>query len=308
MDTNAMGSGPPGDDMGPESGTGGGIGQLLDFNALNYEMFPDLTVATERTYKNQFFTRNSYPGGQGTMVCIFNTGSDFIDGKESYLTFTLDYEAGVQNTIARTYGPNGSAINHFTNIVITDRAGNELERINNLDMLANRLLIYQNTQDWMKSTANSFYARNFASGNTSSGSAIADIGTAADYAGNLVETERVQDQMCIPTTCNFNDAPDITDSGDANVGTEGFSGQDGAIVGRTIDEIAEGNSVEQVAIPLRYLSGLFDYDQPLPPQLMSGLRIELTINRENAKVFQCANDEPATALDQTSAGYTISNR
>ena len=109
MDTNAMGSGPPGDDMGPESGTGGGIGQLLDFNALNYEMFPDLTVATERTYKNQFFTRNSYPGGQGTMVCIFNTGSDFIDGKESYLTFTLNFEAGVQNTIFR-YQPRIAAM------------------------------------------------------------------------------------------------------------------------------------------------------------------------------------------------------
>ena len=110
-----------GEENSPESGSGGGIGQLLDFNALNYEMFPDLTVATERTYKNQFFTKNAYAGGSGggTMVCIFNTGSDFIDGKETYLVFNVDLADSLdQNTVPRTYGPNGSAINHFTNLVL----------------------------------------------------------------------------------------------------------------------------------------------------------------------------------------------
>jgi hypothetical protein len=132
---------------------GGGDGAdtvegLLELNKLNYDMFPDLSVAVARTTKQQQFQQRNYSSESRNAVCTFNTGSDYINGKESYLAFTLRYTTTANGNGGPTdipptrpdtftFGHRGSALNLIQDIVIQDRAGNELERVTGVNIIAN---------------------------------------------------------------------------------------------------------------------------------------------------------------------------
>jgi hypothetical protein len=204
------------------------------------------------------------------MVLYLNSGSDFIDARNSYLTFHLGITAppvlpagtmlsddGKTNvTVACTgqptvtFGKRGSALNLFRRITISDRSGGELERIDFCNVLANKLLRYKNSLQYLNSIA-SF------------------IGL-----------------------------------GDLNSGSKRPEG-DGLAVNAVYDGNSRGvrsHSVNKYCVPLRLLCGLFDYEQLLPPQLMSGLKIELQLETFE-RAFKLVYDGYATVADPGSACF-----
>ncbi len=134
---------------------GENVDTMLDFNALQYNMYPDLSVCVNRTTKNSFFQTNKYDADQKTAYCILNTGSDFIHGRNSFLVFDLQVE-GLDDDQTALWGGAGSAYNLIHRITISDRAGNELERIRDVNRLVNLQLRNMFSAEFLSTVGSGF--------------------------------------------------------------------------------------------------------------------------------------------------------
>lgn len=252
-----------------KEGGGGNVDTMLDFNALQYNMYPDLSVVTERTYKTSPFQKGSYEStSSGTAICVLNTGSDFIDGRNSYLSFELKIGEPTENGTGINatrglkldsrwkgyrWGHGGSACNLIKSVAIYDRAGNELERVDEVGRLANLLMRWNNSEEYLKTVGGQFNNPNefdkFSSAGTQQmpQSSKRKLAIAADTVNTVAGAYPTEVCHMVP---QLNGGEHATSS------------------------YRIGNGRKWV-IPLRLLSGLFDYDQLLPSQLMSGLRIHI---------------------------------
>lgn len=186
------------------------VDTILDFNGLTYECVPDLSVAVDRTDKRSPFQKDSYASGT-TATVILNTGSDFINGKNSYLSFDV---YGAAEFAGASFGVNGSAFNFIEQVTIQDRSGNEIERVQGVNHLVANILRWQYDSSYLESVGSGF-------------------------GFNQQDAETF---VASPT---------------------------GTVVPLEADK-------KSYTLPLNILSGLFDFDQLLPAQLMSGLRMEIT--------------------------------
>ena len=107
---------------------------LLATNDLVYVLPPDLSVSVNQTHKNQFFQSSIYTDSQRA-ICIFNTGADYVDMRNSSLEFTVKMPAYAADGLAYL-GRNGSALNLIKSITISSRSGDELARVNDFNLLA----------------------------------------------------------------------------------------------------------------------------------------------------------------------------
>jgi len=217
-------------DISPDQNTAKNVEGILDFNALQYECYPDMTVVVDRCYKDSFFQKNSYTANE-TGYCILNSGSDYINSRTSYLTFEVKT---VGNSPIKPLWGNrcDSAYNFIRSLRITDRAGNEIEYITHANILANLRVHLENGRN-----------------------TVANI--RSQCAGK-----------------SFID---------------------------TVDTIAYDQDKIRYVLPLRWMSGLFNYDNLLPAQLCSGLRIQIVWERDERVAYW--PNEPDLAL----AGYVIEN-
>ena len=118
---------------------------LIAVNDLTYVLEPDLSVASNKTHKKHYFQSTLYePGQQG--ICILNSGADYIDTRRSFLQFEVVNE-GTSNLY---FGRNGSALNLIKNITISTRSGDELCRIQDLNLLSNMILPLTYSEAWFK--------------------------------------------------------------------------------------------------------------------------------------------------------------
>lgn len=359
----------------PKSDSKGNVETMLDFNALQYEMYPDLSVVTERTFKNAHFQRDSYQEST-TAFCVLNSGSDYIDAKNSYLNFDVDITSSTPTARQEipTWGRSGSAYNVIKRIIITDRAGNELERVENVNRLVNALMNTNNDETFFNNYASMFNKPRkmydgidsgwgylvvpgceytypwrdgilppntpFLATNRNSGGTVTQYGNGSGLfewkstAGvnlsiqNLRPGDEVHVRGCLKDetgTAHMTQAQwDVayprryggfvnghsplqvfTATNTAtlrgivlNMTTTGFIFESQGwtipaadVVGVSMHEVQfKPKSTDQVCdrdlfaggnwtLPLRYMSGLFDYDQLLPSQLMSGLRIEINFEK-----------------------------
>lgn len=116
---------------------------LVSVNRLDYVLQPDLSVCVSRSYKKHFFQQNSYDPSQRSIV-ILNSGAEYIDPQNSYISFT------VENTGSATiYLGVGSGINFIRRLILTSRSGDELERVENVNLLAPVLDRYMRSRDWL---------------------------------------------------------------------------------------------------------------------------------------------------------------
>lgn len=106
-----------------ESASDNVMGNLMALNKLTYRTPPSLSVAKDRKYVSNFPQSRSYANGQ-TIVFNVNTGSQFLHGKSSYLSFEV-------KTPALTIGDwgTGSAANLFDSIRVKSRNGVEISRL-----------------------------------------------------------------------------------------------------------------------------------------------------------------------------------
>lgn len=188
---------------------------LVGVNKLEYTIPPDLSVCIKRCHQVHYFQQRSYnPGSR--MVSIINTGADYVDAQNSFFSFVVQiptvHPTGVVGPIGSVlpedqYSYNiGSAINWLKRVIITTRSGDEIDRIENINMLAPIIDRYRHSAEWVSTTG--------ALAGYSSRSPIETTGDAtpalppaegashqAGFAltGDAVTTYNVQ--YCIPLAC-----------------------------------------------------------------------------------------------------------
>ena len=230
-----------------DDGKSQNIDTMLDFNALSYDMSPDLSVVTDRTFKQHPFQKGSYNTGD-TAFCILNSGADFIDARNSYLAFDLTCEVdttkmsiALHKTEVETldyidqplFNRLGSVLDFIQDITITDRAGNEIERVTDVGRLANVLARSTYSPNWFDSYG-------------------AQLGFTRTQGNEFTQAEKATHRYPAVMINSVNHPM--------------YAG----LTGPKVTGPPRG-----FAIPMRMLSGLFDFDQLLPAHLMSGLRIEI---------------------------------
>ena len=127
---------------------------LLRVNSLVYEFPPQLSVSSRRHRVTNYFQRNTYNPSE-TMVLDSQTGSTFVYGPDSYLTFSIE----VFGT-AGAFG-SGSCLNLINTVRVKTRGGQELNRIENFNVLATKHAKWTNEDSWLNSEAS---AMGFAGG------------------------------------------------------------------------------------------------------------------------------------------------
>lgn len=151
---------------------------LVGINNLTYRLEPDMSVAVNCTDKNHFFQQQKYTNSQRA-VCVLNSGADYIDPRRSFLCFTIKLpdihngNNGLSNngygvktgsraperiTFGRAKSSNpfgldakgyyGSAINLIHSITISTRSGDELSRIERLNLLQYILNPFTRDKQW----------------------------------------------------------------------------------------------------------------------------------------------------------------
>jgi len=122
---------------------------LIRVNALDYELPSNMSVVVARNLKRSFANLDQYKQN-GKVIITLNTGTDYCDGINSYLTFKAKTvrTSGQANEARATFG-SGSACNFLENITVTSRSGVEVERIEGLNSLRREHDRYQCSQDWI---------------------------------------------------------------------------------------------------------------------------------------------------------------
>ena len=162
---------------------------LIGLNNLNYRLEPDMSVAVNCTDKNHFFQQQTYTNTQRA-VCVLNSGADYIDPRRSFLCFTIELPIGVNGSYGyecqtcATNGGNaiepvsnvasgelitfgkpdnnnkfnrmfaGSGINLIDRITISTRSGDELSRIERLNLLQYIINPWTRDKQWTDTIGN----------------------------------------------------------------------------------------------------------------------------------------------------------
>jgi len=115
----ALGSSEKGDD----------IDTLLDVNDLTYSLPKNLSLASARNLKVFHAQRSAYTDGETSIIFTIQTGAQFINFAGSSLQFK------VQATDVGSWSwGQGSAMNLFKEIIVTSRSGQELCRLDKLNV------------------------------------------------------------------------------------------------------------------------------------------------------------------------------
>lgn len=110
-------------------------------NGVNYESIPETTIATSRTFKRQFFQKNSYTSSTSQAICDWNTGAEYVNPRRSYLALK------VKTTGQACFG-SGGVTNVIRRVVLTGRSGKELSRTEEYNRLMPKVLRYGCSQDY----------------------------------------------------------------------------------------------------------------------------------------------------------------
>lgn len=118
---------------------------LLQVNNLLYKMTPALGIAARRNHRIDFAQQAQYAPSE-TIVYDCQTGSDFVGGKNSYLKLKVSAQ-GAAGELA-----SGSICNIINRVVVRSRTGKEWCRVENFNLLAKYLQVWNCDNEW-KGTA-----------------------------------------------------------------------------------------------------------------------------------------------------------
>lgn len=107
---------------------------VIAVNDLVYTLEPDLSCVVTSTHKQHVFQQSSYDNGDNA-ICILNSGSDYIDPRESYLTFFLKSKtAGVLVNAPSWHKYQAAGMCMIETITVSSRSGDQLAHINGVNM------------------------------------------------------------------------------------------------------------------------------------------------------------------------------
>lgn len=153
-DKGSMGGGNPGKDEGSDARMG-----MIQINDLTYKLESDLSVAINRTHKDQYFQNVEYSNTQ-TSIAILNSGADYIDSRRSFLSFDVIIPTTVVSDhpdaadfmhdafISCYFGKNGSVLNLIDSVTVSTRSGDELSRISDYGQLMNIIIPEMFGPEW----------------------------------------------------------------------------------------------------------------------------------------------------------------
>jgi hypothetical protein len=208
---------------------------VLMLNNLLYQTPKDLTCVERRNYKRAPFQKRVFFNSERAF-CTFNTGSEYVLGRNSYFEFKLQMDGFGSGTLAGKhihFGNNGSAMNIIRRFHMDDRTGTEMQHTNRISLLSNRLIRYNNSTGYLQNQGS-----------------VMGVNTLKDPILDLD----------LP-----NGRPSIFD--------------------------ATTKYTVTYNIPLKWLSGFFDTDQPIPPQVLSAMKLELEFETPNV-AFRALMDVP----------------
>lgn len=117
----------------------------LMVNNLIYEQPKALSLAVNRTMKRQYFQQTDYSGGANALIHL-NTGSDYLNCANSYLTFNV---ALTGTTPVAGFGTGGSALNFIERVTVTSRSGTELDRFERVNLYQKQNHKFTYSADWV---------------------------------------------------------------------------------------------------------------------------------------------------------------
>ncbi len=152
---------------------------LVNVNQLGYRMPANMSVVVNRTMSRSYANLDTYSPG-GKIIVTFNTGSTYVWGRTSYLTFDV---AATGTTPVADLG-SGSAINFIDSVTVYSQSGTEVDRTEGVNLHARNHDRYTFAQDWVN---------NFGSVIGYGSTEKTDLGTT-----DPVQITAVKKRFCIP--------------------------------------------------------------------------------------------------------------
>lgn len=123
----------------------------LDIGNLVYLEKKSSNVVVERTQKIQYADSPEYEE-TGELVVNFQTGSDFISPKDSFMKLILGEIYGADGTTPAsgtvTFGANGSILNSFKTIRVISRSGTVIAQADGANLLNFYKIQYEHSAAW----------------------------------------------------------------------------------------------------------------------------------------------------------------
>ncbi len=124
----------------------------LDISNLLYLEKKESNVIVERTQKIQYADSPSYDSDSGVIVVNWQTGSDYISSKDSYLRVLINFfdAAGVRAVAGDTwnFGDYGSVLNCFKTVRVVSRAGDVIAQTDAANLLNYYKVQYEHSAAW----------------------------------------------------------------------------------------------------------------------------------------------------------------
>jgi len=118
---------------------------LIRVNGLSYRMPSNMSVVVSRSMKRSFANLDQYKSG-GKVIITWNSGSEFVNGLNSYLTFDAAVEGatGATGTLE-----SGSAINFIDAVTVNSLQGTEVDRVEGVAEYARDMDRWTYSQDYI---------------------------------------------------------------------------------------------------------------------------------------------------------------
>ena len=122
---------------------------LVNVNQLGYRMPANMSVTVNRTMSRSYANLDTYAPG-GKIIVTFNTGSTYVWGRTSYLTFdvAISGTGAVPASIIASLG-SGSALNLIDSVTVYSQSGTEVDRTEGVNLHARNQDRYTFAQDWV---------------------------------------------------------------------------------------------------------------------------------------------------------------
>ena len=121
--------------------------------STDYKLPESIGVVTQQNHvENQFRHQKYNPGNTMMIKCL--TGVNFVDAKNSWMSFTLNTKTatGTTPTTGQLITNSGSILNIFRNVNVYDSTGKELSRCDNKNLLQKLIDQWTRSRDWFDTT------------------------------------------------------------------------------------------------------------------------------------------------------------
>lgn len=115
---------------------------LIRVNGLSYRMPSNMSVVVSRSMKRSYANLDAYNQG-GKIIVTWNSGAEYVNGMNSYLTFDAQVDVGVGSF------ESGSAINFIDNVTVSSIQGSEVDRVEGVNAYRRDMDRYTYSQDYI---------------------------------------------------------------------------------------------------------------------------------------------------------------